>query len=113
MINNKSIKHNEVLILDNARIHNGGEAKTIEDLLWNAEIDGIPLQVLVVYLPTRSPELNPIELLFNILSRRIKSYWYQIGTSDNKAVVKLSAKIMDEMSFDLIYKTMNHCGYFS
>jgi hypothetical protein len=28
----------------------------------------------VVYLPTRSPELNPIELIFHIFSRWIRLY---------------------------------------
>jgi transposase len=46
-------------------IHTGGEAEIVEDLLWNA------IQVLIMFLPTRSPELNPIELDFHILARRI------------------------------------------
>ena len=48
----------DVLIMDNASIHTGQEADIVEDLLWEA------MQVLVVFLPTRSPELNPIELIF-------------------------------------------------
>jgi transposase len=52
--------------MDNASIHTGQEADIAEDLLWEAS------QVLVVFLPTRSPELTPIELVFHILSRRIR-----------------------------------------
>jgi transposase len=55
-------EHNEVLVMDNATIHTGGDANIVEDMLWTpAVVDGIPLHVIILYLPTRSPELNPIE----------------------------------------------------
>lgn len=63
----------DILIMDNTAIHTGGEAVIVEDLLWNRQVNGAPLHVLVVCLPTRSPELNPIELLFHVLARRIQS----------------------------------------
>ena len=34
--------------------------------------DGQPMYIYVAFLPTRSPELNPIELLFNVLVQRLK-----------------------------------------
>ena len=66
--------HYEVLVMDNARIHTAEEASTVEDLLWTTEVDGRPLRVCVIYLPTRSPELNPIEYIFHILTNRIRRY---------------------------------------
>jgi hypothetical protein len=57
--------HNEILIMENATIHTGGAADVVNDLLWDTIIDGLPLHVLVIYLPTRSPELNPIKLIFS------------------------------------------------
>ena len=63
--------HNDVIIKDNARVHTGGAAADLEDWLWDHEVDGRPLRILVLYLPTRSPELNPIELCFHILSLRL------------------------------------------
>ncbi len=45
-------KHEGVLVMDNARIHTGGEANGINTHLWETPIDGRPLHVLVVYLPT-------------------------------------------------------------
>ena len=65
-----------VLVMDNARIHTGGEANIVADLLWSTMVRGRPLRCLVVYLPTRSPELNPIELIFHFFPRRIRSYRY-------------------------------------
>jgi transposase len=55
----------DVLIMDNAVIHTGGEATIVADFLWNS------CEFLVVPLPTRAPELNPIELVFHILVRRL------------------------------------------
>ena len=84
-------KHEEILVMDNARIHTGGEADGIESLLWDTPIDGRPLHVLIVYLPTRSPELNPIEFVFHILTARIRSFRYRTaGPCDE--VVKQKAK---------------------
>jgi transposase len=47
--------------MDNASIHMGGEADIVEDLIWHV------MHILVFFQPTRSPELNPIEHIFQIL----------------------------------------------
>jgi transposase len=60
------LQEGDVICLDNARIHTGGEAVVLEGLLWNYERDGRRLRILTVFLPTRAPELNPIELVFHI-----------------------------------------------
>ncbi len=104
-------KHEEVLVMDNARIHTGGEATGVETLLWETPIDGRPLHVLVVYLPTRSPELNPIELIFHILTARIRSFRYRMAGPCNKVVVITAKKVFDEMDYGLILRTYIHCGY--
>jgi len=65
----------DIFVLDNWTGHLNAEAAMLEDLLWNyAGPDGLPMRILVVYLPTRSPELNPtsIELVFQILVQRLK-----------------------------------------
>jgi hypothetical protein len=82
-------KHEEVLVMDNARIHPGGDASGVETLLWETPIDGRPLHVLVVYLPTHSPELNPIEY---ILTARIQSFRYRTARPCDK-VVKTKSKM--------------------
>ena len=96
----------DVLIMDNASIHTGQEAAIVEDLLWET------MQVVVVFLPTRSPELNPIELVFHILVRRIRSFRYrEMAGPCDKAVLDLSCRVLDDMSFDLISRCCRHCGY--
>jgi hypothetical protein len=60
--------------MDNAAIHSQGNATVIEDMLWETIVDGCPLHILVIALPTRSPELNPIKLVFHILAFWIHSF---------------------------------------
>jgi transposase len=59
------LKRHDILTVDNSQIHCGGAARVLEDYLWNAlsPFGGQPLRILLLYLPTCSPELNPIELL--------------------------------------------------
>ena len=111
------LRHNEVLIMDNAIIHTGKEADIIEDLLWNTIINGSPLNILVIYLPTRSPELNPIELCFHILSRRVCSFKYTKAHTKNdddtkgQLVVKVASQVMDEMCYQTVRNCIRHCKY--
>jgi transposase len=77
----------DVLIMDNASIHTGGEADIVE-------------------------ELNPIELIFHILSRRIRSYRYRhLADACDQAVLDLSCQVLDDMTFGLISRCCRHCGY--
>jgi transposase len=95
------------LIMDNASIHTGGEAEIVEDMLWHA------MEVLVVYLPTRSPELNPIELIFHILARRLRSFRYrEMAGPCDKAVLDLTCQVLDDLPFDLVSRCIGHCGYY-
>jgi hypothetical protein len=110
LISSRYLQHNEILIMDNAAIHTGGAAGIVESLLWNFILDGRPLRVLVVYLPTRSPELNPIELVFHILARRSRD-WRLYGNFDGRSIVRNASQVMNEMSYDLIRRCCVHCGY--
>jgi hypothetical protein len=58
----------DVLVLDNATIHTGKENDAMAD--WSWERHGI----FFAFLPTRSPELNPIELVWNYLVQKLRSY---------------------------------------
>ena len=61
------LRYGDVLIMDNAAIHTGGAASALVDLLY--EDHGIS----VLLLPTRSPELNPIEQMWHLLHHRLKA----------------------------------------
>lgn len=47
----------DVIVLDRAAIHTGKGNSILEDWLWDI------LQILLLLLPARSPEWNPIELV--------------------------------------------------
>eukprot|EP00571_Detonula_confervacea_P003009 CAMPEP_0172316252 /NCGR_PEP_ID=MMETSP1058-20130122/27605_1 /TAXON_ID=83371 /ORGANISM="Detonula confervacea, Strain CCMP 353" /LENGTH=173 /DNA_ID=CAMNT_0013030521 /DNA_START=69 /DNA_END=586 /DNA_ORIENTATION=+ len=57
----------DVMVLDNATIHSDGENSVLEDWLWDR------FGVFVLFLPARSPEFNPIELVWNTLVARLKN----------------------------------------
>jgi transposase len=105
-------EHSEILVMDNARIHTAGEAECVEYYLWHTVIDGRPLHVKIVYLPTRCPELNPIEFMFHLLSNRVRSFRYRIAAAIDKEVVALIGRVFDDIKYETIVKTYLHCGYF-
>jgi hypothetical protein len=111
LIDARFFEHNEVLVMDNATIHTGGDADIVEDLLWTSVVDGMPLHVVILYLPTRSPELNPIELIFHILARRIRSFRYRMSGPCEHAVLVQATRVMDDMSHELMASCYGHCGY--
>lgn len=63
MVRTGFMKPNDIVVLDNARIHSTDYCEHLSQVLW--EVIG----VLVVFLPAYSPELNPIELCFNYFSQ--------------------------------------------
>jgi hypothetical protein len=71
---NGYLKRWDVLVLDNASIHIGGENVELDDWLWNglSPRDNQPLRILLLLLPARSPELNPIELIWAWLVKKLR-----------------------------------------
>jgi hypothetical protein len=55
-----------VLVMDNAANHTGKENTDLEDWLWEEH------SIFALFLPARTPEWNPIKLLWNCLSMRLK-----------------------------------------
>ena len=111
IVEQKFLIHDEVFILDNAAIHVGKESKELVDYLWNTKVNGKPLNILVLFLPTRAPELNPIELIFNILVIRLKSYHYRNNTGVRESVIARAGQIMDSIPYETILRTCQHCRY--
>ena len=56
----------DVIVLDNATIHTGRENYILVDWLWRY------FGIFVLFLPTRTPEWNPIELVWNTLVQRLR-----------------------------------------
>jgi transposase len=60
------LRADDVLVLDNATIHNGKDNKYLEDFVWNT------FCVFILFLPTRSPEWNPQELVWQVMMRKMQ-----------------------------------------
>jgi hypothetical protein len=98
----------DVLILDNAAIHSGAEATIVADLLWEVR------RVLVVPLPTRAPELNPIELIFHILARRLRQNRYFSNGIIDAATISVPNQVQEVVASIGVSTVLNcamHCGY--
>jgi transposase len=104
--------HDEIIVMDNAAIHTGGESDDLERFFWETVVGGRPLHILVIYLPTRSPELNPIELIFHIFSRRVSSYRlrHDAGPVD-RAIIRYGTQVLNNISYETILRCFRHCGY--
>ena len=94
----------DILISDNAYYHWGGEAATLEDYLWEEH------NILIVYLPARTPEWNPMELVWNIMVRRISLLpLAHIQAFGSNAVAHAAAEILNQVSHDDINKFYYKC----
>ena len=62
------MKGGDILVLDNASIHAHGANTHLEEWLW------VNFGIFVLFLPTRTPEWNPTELVWRMLVQRLKYY---------------------------------------
>jgi hypothetical protein len=103
------LKRHNVLILDNVSIHRFQENVGLDDWLWSvaSPIDGRPMQTNLMFLPTRSPRLNPIELL---LMQRLKMIDLAGRREHAYALVTASAVILDEFTHNYdVWKCYKNC----
>ncbi|EHS64123.1 uncharacterized protein PGTG_20820 [Puccinia graminis f. sp. tritici CRL 75-36-700-3] len=73
-----------VLVLDNSSIHHGGRINAI------IEARGC----LLIYLPTYSPDLNPIEKGFSVLKANLRRYGEMLGGADDREEIEAFAHIV-------------------
>ena len=100
----------DILIYDSAAIHQQGYNGDLAELLWNSlALDGEPLCILLLPLPTRSPELNLIKLVWNIMVQRVK-YGGKRG-GETHAVARAAENVLNMMDFKLLRRTFCHFGY--
>jgi len=79
----------DFLVMDNAPVHSSVLLEVLEVVL---EVFGVTL----VFLPAYSPELNPCELVFNLIKNHIR--YHRDGTT----------KVFDEMLYALAHVTLEH-----
>ena len=96
------LRRRDVLVLDNAAIHAKGDNTELVDWLW--EEHGIA----VLFLPTRSPELNPIELVWRSLVMKLRSVRV---SSKSHACADAAFNVLANMTHDSILATYRECKY--
>lgn len=103
------LKRRDVLVIDGAPIHTGKDNTVLEDWLWEYH------EIFLLKLPARTPEWNPIELLWNCLEERLKHFdlsrLKKIKGSDR--VVKAAALILSEMTHEDIKEFFKKCEVFT
>lgn len=100
----------DIFIIDNWTGHLNAEAAMLEDLLWNfVGPDGLPMRILVLYLPIRSPELSPFELGFQILVQRLKREFLLSVRAYSALARDFAYKVFGEMTHLDMLKVTRHC----
>jgi transposase len=97
----------DVLVLDNAAIHNGGDNSDLENWLWQN------FRIYLIYLPARTPEWNPIELVWNILVQRLNVFCLsaakQIGGKHSLVVATMI--VLNAITHKEVRGCYRTCGY--
>ena len=95
-----------MLILDNAANHMGKDNSMLKEWLWEE------LMVLVLFLPARAPEWNPIELMWNCLCQRLK-YFDFLTLLGSHRIVAAAATILDKITHEEIFRFYWKSGVFN
>ena len=100
----------DVLVCDNTAIHDKEYNIDLADYLWDSPgLNGEPLHILFLSLPARSPELNPIELIWNRLIMSIRGV--QRRDDGAHVIARRMEEVMNAFYFSLMLYTYRHCGY--
>jgi transposase len=86
-----------VLVLDNAPIHKGGN---IEALAQGAGCR-------VLYLPPYSPDMNPIQMVWSVVKRRVRREGPRDEASRRSSVMSALAHVTAQLARDCF----RHCAY--
>lgn len=113
MIANNQLLPYDILVLDNWKGHVGGDNSHLQDFLWDiaSPYTGMPMRILLLFLPARAPELNPIEKVWNVTTGRLKSYPLHGCRGQNHAVLYAVVDIMSHFTYEDMEKQYRSCGY--
>ena len=96
----------DVLVLDRAAIHTGGENECLEDWCWDN------FCITILFLPARTCEWNPIELVWNILVQRLNVFSLSVANSLGKhSLVKAAMIVLDGITHTEVDGSYRKCGY--
>lgn len=99
------LQFGDILVLDRATIHTGGTNTILEDWLWDN------FRIFVLLLPARTPEWNPIELVWNILVQRLAIFSLEVANSlGQHSLVQVSQLILDNITHAEVDGCYRKCG---
>jgi hypothetical protein len=84
----------------------GKGSTVLEDWLWEEH------SVLVLFLPARAPDWNPIELIWNCFTERLKNFDLSSLTGSH-IVVTAAGTILETITHNEIYRCYNKSGVFT
>ena len=102
------LRSGHILICDNATIHLTQENRNLAEILWEQ------YNILVLNLPPYSPELNPIELVFQLLGQRLRHsnaryQSYQMQSED--FFLRKCVEVLESITGEDIKRNYQKCGY--
>ena len=97
------LKPGDYLILNNATIHIYRESRGLYNLLKRCG-------VTLISLPTRVPELNPIELVWNSLVQRLRALSL-VSAGGQDCVVQETEIILNAITHSEVAKYYSKCSY--
>lgn len=96
----------DVIVLDRATIHTGGVNESLQDWLWDN------FRIFILLLPARTPEWNPIELVWNILVQRLRTFSIFIARQlGQHSLVQAAMIILNNITHVEINGCYRKCGY--
>jgi hypothetical protein len=103
----------DVLVLDSASIHVGGENANLDDWLWDglSPWDGQPLRITLLLIPARSPELNPFNLLWDQLVKKLHCNDGSGLQPHAHAPAMYASEILQGFTFADVGKCYKKCNY--
>ncbi len=91
------LKPGQVVVMDNLGAH---RPKRVRELIEGRGCE-------LIYLPSYSPDLNPIEEAFS----KVKHLLRKIGARDKKSLVEAMGRALGAVSIEDVRGFFAHCGY--
>ena len=93
----------DIMVADNASIHYQGKNSDLHDIFSSVGID-------LILLPTYSLELNPIELVFNIVVQLFTLKFNEMTIYCDNNAINLLAQVANSISPETIFSYYTKCG---
>jgi transposase len=95
------LPHDATFALDNASIHKAGQA-LVRQGLPSIQSSAAALGQRLAYLPPYSPQLNPVELCFNIIKARVR----RLAVRDVETLKMVTHDVLSTVNAQRLFR---HC----